>query len=98
MNTFLTMEKNLASLLSEGKLDQAKEILKGIVAAPLSDVDRGRAIVTLTMLYVEVKNKIDQEFLADLQQTIDTIRKIGVTERKIKDAAALAKVRSELNK
>lgn len=98
MNTFLTMEKNLATLLSEGKLEQAREMLKGLMSTPLSDVDRGRAIVTLTMLYVDVKNKIDKEFLADIQSTIDKIRKIGITERKARDAMALAKIRAELNK
>ena len=98
MNTFLTMEKNLLALLSEGKLDQAKEIIKGLVTAQLSDVDRGRAIVTLTMLYVQVKNKIDNEFVEDLQKIINQIRKIGATERKVRDANALAKVRAELNK
>ena len=87
---------SLGSLIQQGKLEEAKAVLASVVNAPLSDADRGQALVTLAMVYMEAKNKINQEFLDEIKKTIQEIKSLNKVESGINDQVDLAKVRANL--
>ena len=88
---------NLSTLIKENKLTEAKTILDGILAKPLSDKERGEALVKLAMIYVEVKNSIDREFLKSFKETMDAVKSINIVQQKIKDQRKLEEVRGNLS-
>ena len=90
------MNKDIGKLIAEGKMEEAKIALQELVSVDLTDVERGRALVTLALLYIKIKNSINQEFLAEMKKTIAFIRSASASEIKVGDAIALAKVRSAL--
>ncbi len=83
--------------MAEGKRDEVRAILQEVVNIPLSDIERGEALVTLAMLYVQVKNSIDADFLADLQKTLEALKMINKKEQEVGDVIALEKVRKDLS-
>ncbi len=83
--------------MAEGKRDEVRAILQEVVNIPLSDIERGEALVTLAMLYVQVKNSIDADFLADLQKTLEALKMINKKEQEVGDVVALEKVRKDLS-
>ena len=89
--------KNIGVLMAEGKRDEVRAILQEVVNIPLSDIERGEALVTLAMLYVQVKNSIDADFLADLQKTLEALKMINKKEQEVGDVIALEKVRKDLS-
>jgi hypothetical protein len=89
--------KNIGILMAEGKRDEVRAILQEVVNTPLSDIERGEALVTLAMLYVQVKNSIDADFLADLQKTLEALKMVNKKEQQVGDAIALEKVRKDLS-
>ncbi len=89
--------KNIGVLMAEGKRDEVRAILQEVVNIPLSDIERGEALVTLAMLYVQVKNSIDADFLADLQKTLEALKMINKKEQEVGDVVALEKVRKDLS-
>lgn len=92
----MTNISSISQLLKEGKQDEARAILTEAISAPLSNVERGRALVTLAMVYMGARNTIDKEFLSDIKKTMETIRAVQATERSINDGMKLVKVRQSL--
>ena len=89
--------KNIGVLMTEGKRDEVRAILQEVVNTPLSDIERGEALVTLAMLYVKVKNTTDADFLADLQKALGVLKMVNKQEQEVGDAIALEKVRKDLS-
>ncbi len=83
--------------MTEGKRDEVRAILQEVVNTPLSDIERGEALVTLAMLYVKVKNTTDADFLADLQKALGVLKMVNKQEQEVGDAIALEKVRKDLS-
>ncbi|MDB5259767.1 MAG: hypothetical protein JWO73_975 [Candidatus Taylorbacteria bacterium] len=82
--------------MKEGKTEEARKLLAAAVSEPLSDEEKGRALVSLAMLYIEVKNKINADLLADMKKTIETLKVIGKVEFAVNDKVKLAEVRETL--
>ena len=86
----------LKDLIKENKLDEAKGILTTILDRPLTDEEKGEAIVTLTMLYIEAKNSMDKEFLDVYEKTMKSIKDIDNAQSRLADAKKLEDVRESL--
>ena len=88
---------DLSQLIADGKKDEIRSVLKQTMSEPLSDADRGQALVMLGMLYIQLKNKNDESLLADLAGAMETLRSLSQAEKGIKDAEDLASIRARLN-
>ena len=91
--------KNISTvgqLIKEGKLDEARAVMQEAISAPLTDIERGRALAMLAMAYLESRNTIDKDFLADMKKTIQSIQQVNKQIREVDDSIKLAKVRQSL--
>ncbi|MEY2664874.1 MAG: hypothetical protein RIT04_682 [Candidatus Parcubacteria bacterium] len=87
----------IGSLVQQGKLDEARGILAEALSGELSDIERGQAIVTLVTLYLQVKNQINKEFLADIKKAVETLKAVDAVDRTVSDGIRLEKVRASLS-
>lgn len=92
----MTDISSLGKLIQEGKLDESRALLVEAVNTPLSDVERGQAIVTLVLAYMQTKNTINQALLADIKETLRILKSVSSDENVLKDGVKLAKVREKL--
>jgi len=92
----MTNINDLAKLISSGDTEGIRAALKQSVGAPLSDADRGQALVMLGMLYIQLKNQNDRSLLADLTEAMTTLKSITKSENELKDAQNLAGIRAKL--
>jgi hypothetical protein len=84
-------------LVQQGKLDEARGVLAEALSGKLSDIERGQAIVTLVMLYLQVKNQIQKDFLVDIKKAIETLKAVDAVDRTVTDSIKLEKVRASLS-
>ncbi len=64
-----TIQK-LESLLKEGKLDEARALIKETVSAPLTDTEAGEAYVSLASAYLDAANAADAEYIQALEKAV----------------------------
>jgi hypothetical protein len=91
-------KQKLDQLLSENKIEEIGEYLKSIIQSPLSQEERGEAILFLTTTYMNAMNSINQDYKDMLKDTLATLEEVNKAESASMDEIALQKVRSELNK
>lgn len=89
-------EKKLEDLMRENKLDEAREYIRQSILAPLSDVERGEAIVLVTTAYMKLMNGINEEYRDSLQDILDELRSVDKMKEEVDQEIELKKVRIEL--
>lgn len=89
--------QKIEQLLSENKMDEARDYIREIIKAPLSNIDKGEAIVMYTTMYMELMNNINEEYKAVLEEILAGLKAVDVAEAKLKEGIELKKVRAELN-
>ncbi len=62
-----TTEK-LKTLFAEGKVDEARSLIKEIVDAPLSPEEEGEMLVSLAKAYLEATNAADAAYIEALEK------------------------------
>lgn len=89
--------QKIEQLLSENKMDEARDYIREIIKAPLSNIDKGEAIVMYTTMYMELMNNINEEYKTALEEILAGLKAVDVAESKLKEGIELKKVRAELN-
>jgi len=89
-------EQKLEDLMRENKLDEAREYIKQSILEPLSDVEKGEAIVLVTSAYMKLMNGINEEYRDSLQDILDELRSVDKMKEEVDQEIELKKVRIEL--
>lgn len=66
--------QDLETLLKEGKLDEARALIKQITGTSLSDAEAGAAYVSLASAYLNATNAADAEHIASLEKAIEGLK------------------------
>jgi len=67
-------EKQLSELLDAQKWDEAKELLDSYLNAPLSLEEKGAAYVAFVTTYLEMVNRVQEQYLAELDNLLEQIK------------------------
>lgn len=87
----------LERLLSEGKQEEAKQLLREMLSAPLSDEERGALLVGFAAAYLALQNSVSATQRDALEEEIAGLEEIDRLSRDIDEKLELAKVRSSLH-
>ncbi len=71
---------HIESLLEAKKFDEAKVLMREMVAAPLEDSEESSAITGFAMTYVDLVNAINIQYRDALLHAISDIKKINAAE------------------
>ncbi len=88
--------KDLEKLLSENKIPEAQEIIRGIIAEKLTNDDRGEALVNLASVYLDIMNSIDEQYAEALKSAVSDLKNLDIKISEETDTEKLKKVRESL--
>lgn len=88
--------KKLESLLSKGKKEEARALLRLALAAPLTDEERGAILVGFAAAYLALSNSVTETHNAIMTQEIEDLERFSTLERDLDEKLRLARVRSQL--
>jgi hypothetical protein len=71
-------QQNLEVLLKEGKLDEARAIIKQVISTPLTDAEVGEAYVALASAYLDATNAADAEYIKALEKAVEGLKAINL--------------------
>lgn len=86
----------LIDLLKEGKIDEAKALIKELFAADLTPKERGEINAAVLASYIDASNIIDDSYVEYLEATLAELKKINKIEKKVDNVEKTRKVREDL--
>ena len=92
-----TTQEEVEKLVAEGKLKEAREGLKKLLATPETDEDKAQARVLLAKLYMEVMNRINREELRVVDAMIDAAHLLDKAEGEGKRRVGISKAKEALH-
>ena len=88
--------KTLEELLAAGKRDEARELVRRIVAEKMSEEEEGKALVDFASVYMEVMNNIQERYIAVLEAATEGMDELDRQEGEVVTSEKLAVVRKNL--
>lgn len=86
----------LERLLAEGKQEEAKQLLRDMLSAPLTDEERGAILVGFAAAYLALSNQVNEARRDALQEEVEALESIAKMEKEVGEKLELAKVRASL--
>jgi flagellin-specific chaperone FliS len=71
--------KKLEQLIKEQRFEEAKAILDAFFAKEWTKEEKGEMYVQLMMMYMQITNRLNEEYLQTLDETIATIKEINTS-------------------
>ena len=87
--------KDLQKILEKGTDEEVKLALKEFIKS-ISPEDVGRAWIDMTLAYLQTANSFQGAYADYLVSTLDNLDKLDEAKKRLDKAAALGKVRGEL--
>jgi len=88
--------QQVETLLKEKKYDEVCALIKGAAEAPMTDKEKGAALVGIASVYMDVSNSIGAQYRDALDEAIAGMKAINVAETDMGDKIKLASVRQGL--
>ena len=86
----------LKALVESGDAEGAKTLLADFFKDKLSSAERGEIYTKMISAGLEVQNKIDSAYLAQLKDIIASVKDVNASETQVTENLNLAKVRANL--
>lgn len=86
----------LEELLSQRNFAEAKKMVDAVVDQELAPEERGEVYVKIAALYLDITNKINDAYIAQMDQTLDLIQQVTSSERSIDDKLKVAEIQQQL--
>lgn len=90
--------EKLKSLLEEGKMAEAKQVVSNIANAKSSSSDHGDMLLMATDMYMEATNSMQKEYKSALEKAIAGIEKLKKSESAMGDKLRIEEVKASLGK
>jgi len=97
MSTNNQQVEEIYQLLSENKIDEARESLKAVLNEEMSDQETGRVLFESTMLYLKIMNDINERYIEETKARLKSLEELTKIEEDNKKLFGLAKSRLEIN-
>lgn len=90
--------QNLETLLAEHKLDEAREVIKSIISAKLSDEEKGDMLIGLSSAYLDIMNSISSDYRDALNEAIKGLEAVSAADSRMTDIIRVAEIKESLGK
>lgn len=90
-------EEQLNQLLSENKLDEAKEMITQVLDRPLTSEEKGAALVTLAAAYIKASNEANKRYEQALDDVLASLKKIDETQSQANDQIDIAATQQQIS-
>lgn len=90
------LKNQLAALLAEGKFNEVKKLVSGLLAGDLTDEERGAVLAGIALAYMEAENAAKGGYRDALAEGVATIEKVDKAGKELENQAKIDTVRSEL--
>ncbi len=86
----------LENLLEENDLTGARSLIAEFITQPMSEEEKGEALVNLAFIYLNICNTANEDYKAVLADALTSLKKIDKEEGKANDEIRLEKLNQEL--
>lgn len=90
--------QKLESLLAEKKLDEAREVIKSIISAKMSDEEKGDILIGLSSAYLDIMNSINESYRDALDEAINGLETVNSADSRMTDIIRVAEIKESLGK
>ncbi len=84
-------------LLSQGKYDEAKALLKTFINSEWTKEDQGEYYVNLVEEYIELSNNINKAYITELLQIKKSLEELDNIESEVDKSFELKRIRDEIS-
>jgi len=85
-------------LLSQGKIDEAKQLIKDFINSEWTEADQGEHYVDLITSYIKMSNTVNEAYIAELLEIKEALEKIDQIKDEAEKDRELGKIRDQINK
>jgi hypothetical protein len=89
--------QQLSHIIEQGDTSALQKWFKEMLTAPLTPKERGDALISISMMYMKMKNNADSARITLLEETLKNLKIMSGAKKKVSDAVDLAKTRSKLS-
>jgi|GEM_PF-4013239 len=89
-------DKQLSSLLDEGKYKEAEALLRDSLTSELTEEERGAIILKIISISLDASNQVNRRYIAALKDATVALKNLKTTERKIDDKIATDEARDKI--
>lgn len=89
--------KKLNDLLTEKKFDEAATLITEAVSSPLSEPEKGVALVEMASAYLGTVNNVMADYRDLLKDVVEGLKKLNIADQDVDDKLKLARVRESLS-
>ncbi len=87
----------LQKLLDEGKFDEAKRYIESVFVSTEKDEEKKNESLSMMSSYMGALNESDEQYIAVLDDALNAMKEVDVSEKESNSAHKLMEVRSRLN-
>ena len=74
---------NFKQLIEQGKTEEAQKLFEDFLQSEISDEEQGRVLVELGIVYMELENSINRQYLEILQNAIAALKDLKKEKTKV---------------
>ena len=86
----------LEAALKTGNKEEVEKLLNGLLLRELTSEERGAALFSIGMAYVELMNSADQEYLNRLTAVTEALQAVDARKKALDEVVKIAEVRNAL--
>lgn len=83
-------------LIEEKNFVEAKKIIDAVIDQKLSPAEKGEIYVKIASIYLEITNKLNRQYIEELDNTIDLLKQVNNSEKSSGEELKLAEVKQNL--
>ena len=90
------LQQRIGALIAEGKFDEVKKLVSGMLAGDLTDEERGAVVAGIALAYMEAQNAAKSVYRDALEDGIEAVSAVNDTEKTLAEQAKVDMVRADL--
>jgi hypothetical protein len=91
------LKQKIGRLISEGKFDEVKKLVSGMLAGDLTDEERGAVLAGIALAHMEAENAARAVYRDALADAVEDAEQIGRAEKALDEQTKIDMVRADLN-
>lgn len=89
--------KKIEELVSDGKIDEAKALMKAAIEAKPSEAETGALLTMVASVYMQMINSVNKKYAEILDETLGAINKIDVASADVDHKLKIIETKKSLN-
>ncbi len=90
------LQQRIGALIAEGKFDEVKTLVSGMLAGELTNEERGAVLAGIALAYMEAQNSAKAVYRDALAEGIEAVSAVNESEKELEKQAKVDMVRADL--